>query len=138
MLITLDVPLAVVTLHIPEQLSDADVLVYTEQLAAKVRAQEPFGCIFRYLGGPPKKTKRGHAMENTWLKTYKAALGNYCFGLAIVESPGVQALLRKLVFASAGQKVFGCPCAQFTTDEAARAWLSAQRRAYIGSVEVTQ
>jgi hypothetical protein len=111
-------------LDIPSALSDSDVEQYTNAMLQRIDEQRPFGCMFKYLGGPPKKSKHGHKIENEWLKRYKPKVGQYCKGIAIVSNPGIQVLIMKIVLSGAGEKFLGCKCNQFGSEAEALIWLN--------------
>jgi hypothetical protein len=122
-------------LAIPEQFSIDDVQRYLDRFAVAVAREQPFGVIFFYQGGRPRKTRDAERLERAWLAEHRAALSRSCFGIAMVANPSVLAALAKIVLKGIGARQFGCSVTQVNSLDEARAWLRAQR-ASSGAMEV--
>jgi hypothetical protein len=118
----------VYTLQIGDSLSLEETQSYLDLFSRKVGERQPFGCVFQYVGGVPKKTRAGQKLENDWLKAHKAELAQECFGLAMISNPGVVALLQKIVAKGLGKKLFGCEVNHFYDKAKGIEWLKEQQR----------
>ena len=116
-------------IEVGEQLTDDDVLTYIQVFDRNISEEREFGCIIRYQGGSPKKSKEGHKLENDWLKAHKTQMKEYCFGIALLANPGIRALLQKIIMKGFGQNFFGCACDVFYDEETARNWLLSKQAA---------
>jgi hypothetical protein len=121
---------AVSVLEIGEHLTDADTQTYIEHFSTCIQRGTPFGCLFVYVGGTPKKSRVAQQTEDAWLRAHRADLTRLGFGIALVSNPGIVALIQKIVAKGLGARLFGCPMAHFYTREAALAWLATQRELY--------
>lgn len=126
---TPDIPIspAIFLIDVAEQLANEDVMSYIQTFDKNIRNSLNFGCIIRYQGGMPKKSKEAHRMENDWLREHKSQMTQYCFGIALLANPGIMALVQKIAMKGFGQNFFGCPCDVFYDEEAARTWLLGQQ-----------
>ena len=118
-------------LIIPETLTEEDTRRYLDTFAAALAAGEPFGMIFSYSGGRPRKERAAELLERAWLHEHRPEVARHCFGIAMIANPSLSAILTKIVLRGIGARMFGCPCAQFGSLDEARAWLRARRGAHI-------
>jgi hypothetical protein len=121
---------AVSVLEIGERLTDMDTQTYIAHFSACIQRGTPFGCLFAYTGGTPKKSRAAQQQEDTWLRAHRADLTRLGFGIALVSNPSIVALIQKIVAKGLGARLFGCPMAHFYTREAALVWLATQRERY--------
>ncbi len=105
------------------------MLTYIQVFDRNISEEREFGCIIRYQGGSPKKSKEGHKLETDWLKAHKPQMKEYCFGIALLANPGIRALLQKIIMKGFGQNFFGCACDVFYDEETARNWLLSKQAA---------
>ncbi len=109
-------------IQIGEKVTEQDTQNYLARFTHLINHQERIGFAFQYLGGKPRKSKAGEKMEGEWLRVHKKELEKYCLGIAMVTSPSIESLLKRIILKGAGKRLFGCNCELFYSLDQAEEW----------------
>ncbi|MEH2265385.1 hypothetical protein [Nostoc sp.] len=109
-------------IQIGEEVTEQDTQNYLERFTHLIDHQERIGFAFQYLSGKPRKSKTGEKMESDWLRLHKKELEQYCLGIAMITSPSLESLLKRIILKGAGKRLFGCDCELFYSLEKAEEW----------------
>ncbi|MEH2162306.1 MAG: hypothetical protein V7K38_14980 [Nostoc sp.] len=109
-------------IQIGEEVTEQDTQNYLARFTNLINHQERIGFAFQYLGGKPRKSKVAEKMESQWLRVHKKELEKYCLGIAMVTSPSIESLLKRIILKGAGKRLFGCDCELFYSMDKAEEW----------------
>ncbi|MEH2372269.1 hypothetical protein [Nostoc sp.] len=109
-------------IRIGEEVTEQDTQNYLARFTHLINYQERIGFAFQDLSGKPRKSKAGEKMESDWLRLHKKEFEQYCLGIAMITSPSLESLLKRIILKGAGKRLFGCDCELFYSLEKAEKW----------------
>lgn len=114
-------------LTIPRHLELDDVQVYLNRMEQALERGQPFGAIFAWADGRPRKSRHANRAEHDWLARHRSRVSEMTFGIAMISTPSLAGALPRLAMKAAGPRMFGCPCTVVPDTASALSWLRDRR-----------